>query len=137
VKALSVRQPWAWAIIHAGKDIENRTWRTHYRGPLFIHASLARHSKTGMPRGIRSPREDALHFGAIIGLVELVDVVERSRSKWFAGPLGWVIANPYRLKHPMPCKGGLGLWNVPPAVARRIRAQLPVRFQKALDDSTN
>jgi hypothetical protein len=39
MKALSVRQPWAWAIIHAGKDIENWTWRTHYRGEVAIHAS--------------------------------------------------------------------------------------------------
>lgn len=38
MKALSVKQPWAWAIIHAGKDIEKRTWRTDYRGPLLIHA---------------------------------------------------------------------------------------------------
>ena len=28
MKALSIRQPWAWAILHAGKDIENRDWRT-------------------------------------------------------------------------------------------------------------
>ena len=39
MKALSIRQPWAWAIIHAGKDVENRPWGTRYRGPLLIHAS--------------------------------------------------------------------------------------------------
>ena len=33
MKCLSIRQPWAWAIIHAGKDIENRCWPTSYRGP--------------------------------------------------------------------------------------------------------
>jgi hypothetical protein len=38
VKALTVRQPWAWATIYAGKDVENRRWRTTYRGPLLIHA---------------------------------------------------------------------------------------------------
>ncbi|MFI7644097.1 ASCH domain-containing protein [Nonomuraea sp. NPDC049400] len=38
MKALSVRQPWAWAITHGQKDIENRTWTTGYRGPLAIHA---------------------------------------------------------------------------------------------------
>ena len=37
--ALSVRQPWAWAIIHAGKDIENRSWATKFRGRVLIHAS--------------------------------------------------------------------------------------------------
>jgi hypothetical protein len=25
MRALTVRQPWAWAIVHGGKDIENRT----------------------------------------------------------------------------------------------------------------
>ncbi|WP_374374415.1 ASCH domain-containing protein [Dongia sp.] len=30
MKALSVRQPWAWAIMHAGKTIENRDWGPHY-----------------------------------------------------------------------------------------------------------
>ena len=41
MKALTVRQPWAWAIIHAGKDIENRTRNIagDYRGPLAIHSS--------------------------------------------------------------------------------------------------
>jgi ASCH domain len=38
---LTVRQPWAWAIIHGGKDVENRSWRTKYRGPLLIHAGSA------------------------------------------------------------------------------------------------
>lgn len=41
IPTLSIRQPWAWAILHAGKTIENREWpRCSYRGPIFIHASL-------------------------------------------------------------------------------------------------
>jgi len=40
VKALSIRQPWAWAILHAGKRVENRDWRgCDYRGPVLLHAS--------------------------------------------------------------------------------------------------
>jgi hypothetical protein len=38
MKALSVRQPWARAIVTGLKPIENRTWQTNYRGPLLIHA---------------------------------------------------------------------------------------------------
>jgi hypothetical protein len=41
VKALSIRQPWAWLIVTGYKDIENRSWRTNYRGPLLIHAGRA------------------------------------------------------------------------------------------------
>lgn len=40
MKALSIRQPWAWAILNAGKRVENRSWQAcHYRGPLLIHAA--------------------------------------------------------------------------------------------------
>jgi len=39
MKALSVRQPWAWAIIYALKDIENRGWPINYRGDILIHAA--------------------------------------------------------------------------------------------------
>ena len=34
MKALSIHQPWAWAILNAGKTVENRTWSTNYQGPL-------------------------------------------------------------------------------------------------------
>lgn len=40
MKALSVRQPWAHAIVHLGKRVENRDWAgCAYRGPVLIHAS--------------------------------------------------------------------------------------------------
>jgi hypothetical protein len=42
LKALAVRQPWAWLIVNGFKDIENRSRRIHHRGPLLIHASLSR-----------------------------------------------------------------------------------------------
>ena len=42
MKAVTVRQPWAWAIIYGQKDVENRTRNIagSYRGPLLIHVSL-------------------------------------------------------------------------------------------------
>src|SRR5262245_59918085 len=39
MNALSIRQPWCWAILHAGKDVENRNWRTIFRGRFAIHAA--------------------------------------------------------------------------------------------------
>ena len=58
MKALSIRQPWAWLIIHGGKDIENRCWPTKFRGRMLIHAAK------GMTR---AEHEDAIDFavGAI------------------------------------------------------------------------
>jgi hypothetical protein len=48
MKALSIKHPWAWAIVHAGKDIENRTWECRYRGEILIHASALRTPKRGV-----------------------------------------------------------------------------------------
>jgi hypothetical protein len=40
VKVLTIRQPWLWAIAHGTKRVENRPWRTHYRGPVLLHAAV-------------------------------------------------------------------------------------------------
>ncbi len=120
MKMLTVKQPWAWAILHAGKDIENRTWAPKYRGPLAIHAGAAYMKNQRLPPGIREP-EDLL-FSAILGVVDLVDVVETSRSKWFGGDAyGWVLKNPRPLAKPLPCKGRLGLWPVPAEFVRKLK----------------
>ena len=80
MKALSVRQPWAWAIIHAGKDIENRSWNTHFRGSIGIHASSNLDRDAQLPEGIAKPAIEDLSRSAIIGLVEIVDVVREPSS---------------------------------------------------------
>ena len=94
MKALSVQQPWAWAIIHAGKDIENRTWKTRQRGIIAIHASGKVQREAILPRRSTKPQPDDFLCGAIIGVVERVAVVTRHRSQWFQGPCGFVLANP-------------------------------------------
>ena len=38
MKTLSVRQPWANLIVDDIKPIENRTWKTNYRGRIYVHA---------------------------------------------------------------------------------------------------
>lgn len=101
---LTVRQPWSWAIIFGGKDIENRTWRTRYRGEIAIHAARA-DSACGMQSDLvgaaraRNARSSAggrtwQHLGrgpgyehsAILGTVTILDAhrAERGccRSKW-------------------------------------------------------
>lgn len=40
VRALSIRQPWAWLIVHGFKDVEIRSWGTEYRGLFLVHAGL-------------------------------------------------------------------------------------------------
>lgn len=117
--ALSVRQPWAWAIVHAGKDIENRSWQAvnhglRQRGRICIHASK------GMSReeyedtadfiggmGIVCPPAADLKRGGIIGTVEVVDVVSESESPWFFGPRGLVLSDPQPCEF-IPAIGQLG-----------------------------
>lgn len=126
MKALSVRQPWAWLIVHGGKDIENRTWRTDYRGPLLIHASAFRHCEQDLAalRWIRlrfgnlhgfsdMPLLRRLERGGIIGRVFLQGCVREDSSPWFEGPWGWQLSRPEALPF-QAMKGSLGLFEATP-----------------------
>jgi hypothetical protein len=115
MKTLTIRNPWAAAIIYAGKDVECRSWTTSYRGPLLIHAGQ-REDPDGWTfldtLGITLPVSSA-PTGGIIGIVDLIDVVENHPSEWAAkGQYHWVLADPRPLPF-TPAKGRLGLWDHP------------------------
>jgi hypothetical protein len=127
MKALSIRQPWAHSIIHGGKDIENRTWSTKYRGPILIHAAKGMScleytdANKFVSDTVRDPAAIELCKGAwtaprggIVGSAILADVVTHSDSPWFTGPYGFVLTDvkplPFR-----PLRGMLGLFEVPDA----------------------
>lgn len=127
--ALSIRQPWAWMILHAGKDVENRSWTTHYRGPVLIHAAKGctraeylnaiwthgdlktRSIYPTLPGGpiVTVPELQDLPRGGIVGVAEIVDCVEESESPWFYGPCGFVLRNVRPIPF-TPCKGALGFF---------------------------
>src|ERR1039457_2100345 len=125
MKVIVIRQPWAWLIVHGFKDIENRTWTTRYRCTLLIQASAGlptRHNveearRFARKRGVELPED--FELGGIVGMAQLEDCVTRSRSKWFEGPVGWVLSRPKRLKF-IPLKGRLGLFDPPPKVTRQL-----------------
>lgn len=122
-KVLSLHGPWAWAILHAGKDVENRTWGTRHRGPLLLHASsrpirgaqLEQHRAyiarcSGMPLD-RVPT--TFPTGEIVGMVDLVECTVELRSPWAArsGALTWQLARPRTLGRPVTgVRGRLNLW---------------------------
>jgi len=127
IRVLSVRQPHADSIIYGPKWAENRTWRTKYRGELYIHASRW-----------DGPKCETLGHGtvgAIIGKVRLVDVVDlnsvvrrdrgkllreiakqhdlpdgRINLKFACGPICFILAEPEPLRVPVPVLGRLRLW---------------------------
>jgi hypothetical protein len=124
MKVISIRQPWAWAIIWGGKDVENRTWTTGYRGPVAIHASASFDTNAVLPKGVRPPSRDQLDRGAIIGVVELAQVVDRSSSRWFQGPYGFVLRKKRPLSKAIRCNGRLRLWRPTARQARLIAKRI-------------
>ena len=150
MRILTVRQPWAWAIIHGGKNVENRSRNIagEYRGPVAIHAGLQfdfdghRESKHLFPANPYAHwRRSDWEFGAIIGVVDLVDVHKAweaecwrdsiagsitTCSPWAVGE-GYhlVLANPRPLSEPIPYKGALGLRRLPDDVVAQVLAATP------------
>jgi len=140
MKTLTVKQPWASLIVSGIKDIENRTWKTNFRGRILIHAGMAKTSgmmAVYLNRAQYAKFRESVGFsgldfiepiGAIIGSVEIVDCVVNHSSIWaektisvpdedinpktvFEKPAyNWVLANPIIFKEPIPCKGKLSFW---------------------------
>ncbi|MEN0087284.1 MAG: hypothetical protein AAF737_02500 [Pseudomonadota bacterium] len=122
--ALSVRQPWAWAIVHGGKDVENRSPGSIRAGRMDCRP-IAIHAATGMTQeeyewavwrfqqdGISLPRPDELVRRAIIGIVDVVAIVDETIKPWcdsvfFGGKTGLGLANP-RAVDAVPAQGALG-----------------------------
>ena len=135
MKALSVRQPWAWLIVNGLKDIENRTWSTKFRGRVLIHASkcMTRDEyedavATARYAGcqIKFPRREELERGGIVGIATITDCIppDRHSSPWhMGGQFGFQIANARPLPF-MLCKGALGFFDVPPDVLTSLQPSL-------------
>lgn len=122
LKALSFRQPWADLVLDGKKTLDLRTWRTHHRGPLAVYASQTIEKEHCLEHGIDPA---GLTTGAVIGLVDLVDVVELDEAAYeartsehlsgrhFRAPMfGWELANPRLLVDPQPARGRLLLFEV-------------------------
>lgn len=114
IKALSVRQPWAWLIAHGYKDTENRTWNTNFRGKFLIHASLKIDKSVIQEMKYLRPEiilPERFQVGGIIGEAEIVNCVRASFSEWFFGPYGFLIKDAKPLPF-QPYKGQLGFFDV-------------------------
>lgn len=135
MKALSIKQPWASLIAHGIKDIENRTWRTHFRGRIYIHAS-AKISEVEFTIGqtaslfsneIWNPQKGFIKeifvVSAIVGEVDIIDCVIEHPSIWSEKTIqiecfekqkpiyNWVLANPVLYDKPiLNVRGNLSFW---------------------------
>ena len=130
--ALSVRQPWAWALIYGGKDVENRSEASVRNGGMRaqIGKRIAIHAAKGMTRdeyesardfiGATCPAAADLLRGGIIGTAFVASVVSTHTSRWFFGPRGLCLTHP----EPAPfigASGELGMFSWSPNFAQPDR----------------
>jgi hypothetical protein len=133
--ALSVRQPWAWAIVAGHKPVENRTAAAIRMGCMTT-GPIAIHAAKGMTRaeyddaaefmameGIACPRPDELIRGAIIGTAIVVGFVSDYPSPWFFGPRALALSDARTIISPIPAAGQLGYftWQAGGALAEPLQ----------------
>lgn len=124
VRALTIQQPWAYAILRLGKDIENRAWRTNHRGLLLIHAGRTVDTDAAVELDIDT---DRLPRAAIVGAVTLRDISRDRDSSWaLPGHWHWQLCDPVSID-PVPCRGSLRPFTPPrdvlAAVLMRLRGR--------------
>jgi hypothetical protein len=129
IKGLTLHQPWASAIALGLKRYETRSWRTSYRGPLAIHASLAgmdldanllaaRYGLRGAPRGAIVAVVELFECFPIVGIP--MSQTEVDFGVFRPGRYAWELTNIRPLREPYPILGHQGLWNVPDDAAARL-----------------
>ena len=124
MKVVSIREPYASLIKDGIKTIETRSWRTKYRGPIYIHSCMSKYKiKDNVNKLIKSE----LKYGYILCKAELVDCIymdedfieqEKNRDynnficgRYEVGRFAWILKNIEILDEPIEIKGQLGLWN--------------------------
>lgn len=134
MKAISIRQPWAWLIIYGGKNVENRTKQFHHRGTLGIASSLNM-TRDELNQAIAFvekfdpilahaiPSYHQLARGRLIGVVDVVGCkhiespLAPKKSPWCVGPWCIQLSNARKCR-PIPVKGRLGLFDIPDGLIR-------------------
>lgn len=128
MKVLSLTEPYATLIKDGKKKIETRSWKTNYRGKLYIHSS-----STKIPKEYKNNVElmslvdiNKLNYGNIICSCELVDCVEmtekfieeikQNKNEYISGiyakgRYAWILKDIKILDKPIKAKGHLGIWN--------------------------
>lgn len=139
MKALSIRQPWAWLICAGYKDVENRSWPTEFTGRIYVHASKTQDDYDGMKGEIQAivyrqtgkPLSGGFFYnmtkGAVIGEVDItghIIGIVGSPSPWYDntdGMYGFTLSNPKLYRYPVECRGQLGFFNLPDSVISALK----------------
>lgn len=138
-RALTLWRPWPWAILHAGKRVENRGWppprwvighRIALHAGKRFDAEAARCMNRLAPLRTCPPSPE--QPTGIVGVARVVRCLEAptgglyddSIERWFVGPYGWVLDDVVALPRPIEWPGAQGLWHMPPALEQQILEQL-------------
>ena len=123
MKALTIREPWATLIVEGYKKYEFRSWKTNYRGKIYIHVGLSLEKEYVDKFKIYNLKYSK---GEIIGEAELVDCIlvnekfnnelKKENSIVYGinnhtSAYAWKLDNSIKYDKKIPCKGKLGLWN--------------------------
>lgn len=129
MKVLSLKEPFATLIKNKKKYIETRSWKTNYRGELYIHASISKIRKEVKERKelMELVSDDEMGYGKILCKCELVDCIYMTREyieeiknndyqqyicgHYEVGRYAWILKNVEPLEKTIPAKGKLGIWN--------------------------
>ena len=146
MKALTIRNPWAAAVLLAEKDVENRTWRcpTSLVGSrVLVHAGKAYDARAKGAWGSYSG--GAIHRlpladrrGELLGSVRVVDCVasEDCQLPWsqqVPGGWAWLLDWPLIWRRPVPCRGALGLFEPVSSDGRGLAAVVERFENEAMD----
>lgn len=130
MKVISLMEPWGSLIKEKKKYIETRSWKTNYRGELYIHTSSRKVSKKEqrIQQLITLLEDSNFQYGAIIAKCKLVDCIymenewiqelkkqspiEYLCGEYQVGRYAWILEEIESLKDPIWVKGHLGIWNV-------------------------
>ena len=149
MNALSLIEPWASLVAWGYKKIETRSWYTPYRGVIAIHASKSKEAikdpedvdflfdEAGLATPDWWPDEPTKYpLGKVVAVVRLLDckrmtadlIAKTSEQEvafgaWQEGRFAWYLGEARRIEEAIPCRGALGLWDLPAEVEAQAMAR--------------
>jgi hypothetical protein len=132
MKVLTIKEPFASLIKEGIKTIETRSWKTKYRGEIYIHASISKDNFKNKDKQVRVKKlvsflkDDSMEYGNIICKCNLIDCIYMNKEyidrikdnkieylcgHYEEGRYAWVLEIVEVLENPIPAKGRLGIWN--------------------------
>lgn len=128
MKVLSIIEPWATLIKEGKKVIETRSWKTSYRGELYIHAGskIIKKNDVHITELLKLIPNTSMGYGHILCKCKLVDCVYMDKNfidhiqqdkqeflcgEYSIGRYAWILEDVEPLLEPIPAKGKLNIWN--------------------------